>query len=280
MPGMKRIKLYFSGLLISLLIPTLPSLAASTDWVETDGAKLRFISQTTPDDKGIINAALQIELDPGWKTYWREPGSAGIPPYLDFSQSKNLKEARVLFPTPVMIDDGYGRYAGYKKSVTLPIEFETNGGEIHLISDIFIGVCSDICVPFSANVDLDLSQLTTSASENALIETARFELPLEQGDDFKLSNASYNKISNSIDLNITLPSFYPKTFKPEVFLHGPAELPLSQPMLTQIDGTQATFKTSFFNEIDESDKLSGEIYVLLKLGRRSVETTIDLDALN
>lgn len=277
---MKRIKSYFSSILLSLLLPTLPSVAASTDWFETDGAKLRFVSQTNSNSDGIINAALQIELEPGWKTYWREPGSAGIPPYLDFSQSKNLKEARVLFPTPVMIDDGYGRYAGYKKSVTLPIEFESNGGEIHLISDIFIGVCSDICVPFSAKVDLDLSQLQTSVAEKALIETARYELPLEQGKDFKLSNASYNKISNSIDLNITLPSFYPKAFKPEVFLHGPSELPLSQPMLTQIDGTQATFKTSFFNEFKEDEELSGEVYVLLKLGRRSVETTIDLDALN
>lgn len=277
---MKRITSYLSGILVSLLLPTIPSLAASSEWFETDGAKLRFISQTAADKDGVINAALQIELEPGWKTYWREPGSAGIPPYLNFSESKNLKDARVLYPTPLMIDDGYGLYAGYKKSVILPIELESNGGDLHLISDIFIGVCSDICVPFSAKVDLDLAQMQTTPSEKELIENARFELPLEQGDDFKVSNASFDKASNTIDLSITLPSFYPKNFKPEVFLHGPSELPLSQPKLIQIDGTQATFETKLFSKLKSGEELTGDMYVLLKLGRRSVETTINLNTLN
>lgn len=277
---MKLIKSYFSGLLISLLLPTLPSLAASSDWFETDGAKLRFVSHTTPNEDGIIHAALEIELEPGWKTYWREPGSAGIPPHIDFSQSKNLKEARVLFPAPVIIDDGYARYAGYKKSVTLPIELESNGEDLHLITDIFIGVCSDICVPFSAKVDLDLTQLQTNAAEIDVIEAARIALPLKQGEDFKLNNASYNRATNSIALNIDLPSFYPKSFKPEVFLHGPSEIPLSQPMLTEINGKKAVFETKFFTELKEGETLSGEMYVLLKLGQRSVETSINLDTLN
>lgn len=277
---MKRIKSYFSGILITLLLPTLPSLAASSDWFETDGAKMRFISQTTPNDEGIINAALEIVLESGWKTYWREPGSTGIPPYIDFSQSKNLKEARVLFPAPVLIDDGYARYAGYKKSVTLPIELESNGEKLHLITDIFIGVCSDICVPFSAKIDLDLTELQTSAAENDIIETARIALPLKQGDDFKLTNARYNRTTNSIDLGINLPSFYPKSFKPEVFLHGPSNLSLSQPILAEINGNQAVFETKFFHKLKSDEKLSGEMYVLLKLGQRSVETSIKLDTLN
>lgn len=277
---MKRIKFYFFGVLISLLFPILPTLAASTDWFETDGAKLRIVSQTTPNENGIFDAALQIELEPGWKTYWREPGSAGIPPHLDFSKSKNLKEARVLFPAPVMIDDGYARYAGYKESVTLPLELESNGEGLHLISDIFIGVCSDICVPFSAKIDLNLAELQTTETENEIIEIARIGLPQKQGVDFKLSKASYDAKSNSINLNIDLPKFYPKSFQPELFLHGPSELLLSQPVLTKISGTQAVFETKFFKKLKVDEKLSGEIYVLLKLGQRSVETTVNLDTLN
>lgn len=263
-----------------MLASTFPSVAASTDWFETDGAKLRFISNTKPDDNGIINAALQIELEAGWKTYWREPGPAGIPPYIDFSQSVDLKEARVLFPVPILIDDGYARYAGYKKSVTFPIEIESNGENLRVISDIFIGVCSDICVPFSAKVDLDLSELQTNETEKELIEFARIALPLQQGDDFKLTNATYNRTENLIAFDIDLPSFYPKSFKPEVFLHGPSELSLSQPALTNINGTQAIFEAKFFKTLKADEKLSGEMYVLLKLGQRSVETSIDLDTLN
>ena len=277
---MKRIKSYFTCILLTLCLPTLPSLAASTDWFETDGAKLRFISETIPNSNDIIDAVLQIELEPGWKTYWREPGSSGIPPSIDFSQSKNIKEARVLFPTPVMIDDGYSRYAGYKKSVALPIEIKSNGENLHLISDIFIGVCSHICVPFSAKIDLDLSNLQTNAAEKEVIELARIGLPLKQGDDLKLNKASFNNVENSIDLNIELPSFYPKSFKPEVFLHGPSKLSLSQPQLIEINETQAKFKTKLFKKLKVDETLSGEMYVLIKLGQRSVETSINLDTLN
>ena len=38
---------------------------------------------------GRHRAGLLIELDGLWKTYWRVPGDAGIPPQLDWSGSQN-----------------------------------------------------------------------------------------------------------------------------------------------------------------------------------------------
>ena len=43
---------------------------------------------TTPDGTRI--AALHLVLAPGWKTYWRSPGDAGIPPEFDWKGSRNL----------------------------------------------------------------------------------------------------------------------------------------------------------------------------------------------
>ena len=40
-------------------------------------------------------AALQLTLAPGWKTYWRSPGDAGIPPSFDWSGSQNVKSVRI-----------------------------------------------------------------------------------------------------------------------------------------------------------------------------------------
>ncbi len=37
-------------------------------WVRADGTRM---------------AAVQLDLEPGWKTYWRAPGDAGIPPSFD-----------------------------------------------------------------------------------------------------------------------------------------------------------------------------------------------------
>lgn len=35
-------------------------------------------------------AALKLVLEPGWKTYWRSPGDAGVPPVFDWSGSEIL----------------------------------------------------------------------------------------------------------------------------------------------------------------------------------------------
>ena len=47
-------------------------------------------------------AGLVVDLAPGWKTYWRKPGEAGIPPTLDWSGAENLAGGEVLWPAPVV----------------------------------------------------------------------------------------------------------------------------------------------------------------------------------
>src|SRR5687767_7822730 len=48
-----------------------------------------------------FRAAIQIRLEPGWKTYWRYPGDSGVPPTFDFSASDNVKSVRVAYPAPI-----------------------------------------------------------------------------------------------------------------------------------------------------------------------------------
>src|SRR6056297_1113481 len=49
---------------------------------------------------GTRMAALRLTLAPGWKTYWRAPGDAGIPPAFDWSGSRNLKGVAFHWPAP------------------------------------------------------------------------------------------------------------------------------------------------------------------------------------
>ncbi len=63
---------------------------------------------------------LEIDLKPGWKTYWRDPGDAGVPPTLDASASSNIASAELSFPAPQRFDDGFAIWAGYKEPVGIP----------------------------------------------------------------------------------------------------------------------------------------------------------------
>ncbi len=67
-------------------------------------------------------AAIELSLAPRWKTYWRSPGDAGIPPLFDWSGSQNVKSVRVLWPSPTVFHTNGLRTIGYHDQVILPIE--------------------------------------------------------------------------------------------------------------------------------------------------------------
>lgn len=265
-------------LLTATLLPMNNSLAASSDWQDTDGARLRIVTQSQPDESGLIKAIIEVDLEQGWKTYWREPGSSGIPPYFDFSQSENVEKTTVHYPVPVMIHDDAGDYAGYKKSISFPIDIQTKNDDqtARIQADIFLGVCNDICVPFSAKIDLDLKDFQTTKAHNELIEGARFRLPTAPSADFNLKNVEYNQLDNSVEFELTLPALYPPNIKPELFVHGPLKWPMSQPKMIDTTDGSVRFRSQIFDAPTSDNPVEGPLYVLLKLGQRSAETTLNL----
>ena len=70
-------------------------------WIASNNSKVRLVSGTvTIDGKPSMIAGVQLRMEPGWKTYWRNPGDSGVPPSFDFKGSTNLKQAEVLYPAP------------------------------------------------------------------------------------------------------------------------------------------------------------------------------------
>ena len=63
-------------LLAALL--ALPLAAAAQDL--PPGLKSARLLPAYPTADGHWMTALRLELQPGWKTYWRSPGDSGVPP--------------------------------------------------------------------------------------------------------------------------------------------------------------------------------------------------------
>jgi len=68
-----------------------------------------------------IPAALQVRLPDGWKTYWRSPGEAGLPPRLDWSAAGNLASAEMAYPAPHRFTLFGLDTFGYAEEVVFPI---------------------------------------------------------------------------------------------------------------------------------------------------------------
>jgi DsbC/DsbD-like thiol-disulfide interchange protein len=136
---------------LTLLALNLPALAQSglDDVVQVD-----ILPGWDSNDGTTRMAGLRIKMAPGWKTYWRAPGDAGIPPQFDWSGSSNLSGVHVHWPTPQVFHQSGMRSIGYDNMVVLPLTLQPNtqGKDIALYGNIDIGVCSEICIPYSVTV--------------------------------------------------------------------------------------------------------------------------------
>lgn len=155
-----------------------PAKAASTPWQEGEGASVRLLTAARPDSEGRLRGVLDIFLQPGWKTYWRDPGPSGVPPSIDISISQNVAAAELHFPAPERHDDGYGAWSGYGSSVSLPVTFQLAdpAKPARIEANVFLGVCKDICVPFSARLRLDPAE-GGDPDDDATTDQAFAQLP-------------------------------------------------------------------------------------------------------
>ncbi|MCF1707434.1 hypothetical protein L0V05_01255 [Tabrizicola sp. J26] len=122
-------------------------------------------------------AALALDLAPNWKTYWRSPGDAGIPPEFDWSRSENLADVRYHWPRPQVFDLNGMQSIGYKKHLVLPLELTATDPSkpIRLVASIDLGVCNDICMPASVSVEAELSG---TGQSDPLIKAALADQPI------------------------------------------------------------------------------------------------------
>jgi DsbC/DsbD-like thiol-disulfide interchange protein len=112
---------------------------------------------------GAHVAALHLTLAPGWKTYWRAPGDAGIPPLLSLSGSGNVGRAETAWPTPHVFWQNDMRSIGYADGVVVPLTITPRDArrDIPLSGELQIGVCKDVCVPVTLDFSVPLAAAVT-----------------------------------------------------------------------------------------------------------------------
>ncbi|MCV3270664.1 protein-disulfide reductase DsbD domain-containing protein [Roseobacter sinensis] len=109
-------------------------------WVQADGSRM---------------AAVHMDLEAGWKTYWRAPGDAGIPPSFDWRGSRNLHSVAISWPRPDVFDENGMRSIGYSERLVIPLSITPKeaGSPVHVRLSMDIGICADICIPHRLEFD-------------------------------------------------------------------------------------------------------------------------------
>src|SRR5262245_12419453 len=122
----------------------------ASSWSSDTRSAMRLLAGArAPDSKGpALNAGVEIKLGPSWKTYWRYPGDAGVPPRFDFARSDNVKDVRVLWPAPHRLSDESGNSIGYKGGVIWPLVVTPVDAAkpVTLRLKLDYAVCEKICI--------------------------------------------------------------------------------------------------------------------------------------
>lgn len=151
--GMTKTVLTF---LAAFLCTLATARAAMTDWIEVHGGAVRLISEGPLQD-GHYRAGLEFLMEPGWHTYWRYAGEAGIPPQISVTSSQNVSDLDILYPVPERYNDGFSESIVYHDGIVLPflITPVSAADPARLEIEVFFGICKDICVPGEASLSLD-----------------------------------------------------------------------------------------------------------------------------
>ncbi len=158
------------ALALAALVTALPAFAGGHGIPDGPVAEVDVLpGWRTP--QGTHMAALRITLAPGWKTYWRAPGDAGIPPRFGWSGSRNLSAVQFHWPRPEVYTINGMRSIGYYGELILPIELTPTDAtqDIALTAKIEMGVCQEVCIPMTARISADLN---AAGASDARIATA------------------------------------------------------------------------------------------------------------
>ncbi len=250
--------------------------ADTSNWANENYAAMRLIAGSAKPNAAVLHAGVELKLEPGWHTYWRYPGDAGVPPRFDFSGSQNLSRAEVSYPAPHLYTDETGNTLGYTGQVIFPVRVTPKqpGQPVALHVKVDYAVCAKLCVPAIGKAELTL---TPGASMNdALLAAAEAQVPKPVA-PAKLG-LTLNRTLDGQKPAVTVDLAAPKGT--ELFVEGPTgewALPVPKP----VDGAPAG-KRRFSFLLDGlppgiSPKAPVELTFTVVEGSQAFETKAHLD---
>ena len=222
------------GLAAKVLVVTLATSACAGDsspWQRDAHSALRLLAGSRSGS--VLLGGIAIQLEPGWKTYWRNPGDSGVPPRFDFSKSDNVEAVTILWPAPTKFDDGAGGFSlGYKKQVVLPLRIVAKSADkpVTLRADITYAVCDKLCIPVEATSELTFSSVASTEDGGLATALDAVPKPANIGDPNPLT---IRDVKRDGDNKVLVDVSAPAGAEVNLFVEGPTPdwaLPIPEPV--------------------------------------------------
>src|SRR6266446_3214732 len=154
-----------------------------------------------------FTAGLLLRMAPGWHTYWKFPGDAGLPTEVKWKLPEGWKVGEIQWPIPLKTTDpGDIQTYGYQDEVLLIQEItppaSIDDSTVKLAAEAVWLVCEKICIPGNANLHLELPRSVTSVPANAEIFARYRRLLPRDWPGGKVATANWKRAGSDLRLNV------------------------------------------------------------------------------
>ena len=196
----------------SLLCWLLVALAPN-GFAQTYQGKEVVRSELLADTNAIVpgkpfTVGLLLRMAPGWHTYWKFSGDAGLPTELKWKLPPGWKIGDIQWPIPLKtVDPGDIETYGYENEILLMQEItppsNLNNSPVKFSTEASWLVCEKICIPGGATLQLDLSVASTNQPANADL-FARYRRLLPQNFPApNIAHVDWSRFGSDLRLKIT-----------------------------------------------------------------------------
>ncbi|MCC6947776.1 MAG: hypothetical protein IT539_08420 [Bradyrhizobiaceae bacterium] len=255
--------------------------ALESPWATTGKADVRLLAAGgSPGDPALLRAGVEIRLAPGWYTYWRYAGDAGVPPRFDWSNSSNLASVEVRWPAPERIPVEAGLQSiGYRHDVIFPLVLRAKdpAKPVALRLKLDFGVCQKICIPADATLALDVPVKLSATQPGLAAAEARVpkQASLGEGKDFTVLTAKVGKSGKPrAVIDVAVPAGKPF----DLFAEGPTDawaLPLPEKL--DAGAGKVRYSVTFDDAPAGSGPIPSRLRLTLTSGERAIEVLAPLD---
>jgi thiol:disulfide interchange protein DsbD len=172
----------FSNLLIAIFLGVAGNVANAA---HTQAQLILSADIARPGD--TIWAGVDLKMEPGWHTYWKNPGAAGMATKIEWQLPPGVTAGEIQWPLPEKLPPAEVTTYGYDDEVVLlvPLKLanDLKPGPLELKAKVSWLECKEVCIPASQSVEakLNIGSETKTSADAAMIDSWKSKVPPTAG---------------------------------------------------------------------------------------------------
>ncbi len=167
---------------IGTILTGLVCLAAITAQAAHTQVRL-ILSAETAKPGDTVWAGVDMQMEPGWHTYWKNPGAAGMATKIEWQLPPGVTAGDIQWPLPEKLPPAEVTTYGYNDEVMLlvPLKLaaDLKPGPLDLKAKVSWLECKEACIPGSGDVEatVNVGVVTKPSAEAATLDVWKTKIP-------------------------------------------------------------------------------------------------------